>query len=765
MDVQDLLVLEVGDARTSMAGRLLRDLGLEIVRIEPESPHSAAFGPFSAEGTSLYQAFYNCGKQIIPSANPAQTIRRAIDAAPAKRPLIIVAPEDFPAGNAPRGTELARRYPGALVVELLDFGVYRGPRRYANISVAARGGQMAVCGREDRPPLVAPGHQPVNLAGLYAAITALSAAIQSPDQGCLATISLQACVAASIENALVAYFAAGRVQRRQGFFHWSRNSFVGETTDGHILAMLLLDWNTLIAWLASEGMEGDLADPIYGDPLLRRQQDSVFQIAQKLAPWIATKPTAALLEEAHARRFPWSEVAAMGETARSDHFAERGFIAPSESEGGASIAVASPILWGDATHPRGTRRGLLAPDARPAAPPTETRRADQTQSNPASALPLAGITILDFTWVLAGPFATRILADLGATVIKVQRPETGGAAVNRNDSSHFRAWNRNKLGIALDVNTPAGRAEAVALLTKADAVVDNFSARVMPNWGFDFDQLLAINPRLVAVSMSGFGRSGPWRDRVSYGPTLQALSGATSLMRVPGDGPTGFGFSYADHVGGTVAAYATVAALAARDRSGKGLWIDLAQLEAVAYLFGPELLASLTDPAFAPRGNQDWHDRGALTSMLECAGDEWIAASIFDHAGLETLFETIGSGSPPPDLAAARADWQTLEQALAPATRALPRPLLLARLQAAGLEAQPVLTADGLAADADLLGADFFWAVEGAMGRDTLDGLPLRFTPPRAFPRRGAPTVGQHQETMMPRTLTGAAHAQRGTDA
>lgn len=359
MDPPALYLLEAGDVRTAMAGRLFVDLGVAVTRIEPDQPRSAAFGPFSAAGESVYHAFYNQGKRVLRSAAPLETIARCINQTPTMRPVIVIAPEDFPDGTAPRGIELAERYPAAIVVELLDFGVYRGPRRYANLSVAARGGQMAVCGREDRPPLVAPGHQPVNLAGLYAAIAVLSAAIESPDRGALAHISLQACVASSIENALVAYFAAGLVQRRQGVFHWSRNSFVGQAADGNVLVMLLHNWETLVAWLAADGMAGDLADPKYGNPMIRRQHDYVFHIAETMTPWLATKPARALLDDAHARRFPWSEVADMPDTARSAHLAERGFIAPGDRSGGMPAELAGPLRWGDAQHPAGGRGGLL----------------------------------------------------------------------------------------------------------------------------------------------------------------------------------------------------------------------------------------------------------------------------------------------------------------------------------------------------------------------------------------------------------------------
>lgn len=356
MDSGNLYVLEVGDVRTAMAGRLFRDLGFEVVRIEPRDGQSSRFGPFTPDGQSLYHAFYNRGKEILRPASPMDAVAKYVAARPDRRPIIVVAPEDFPMDDAPRGDVLSAGHREAVVVELLDFGSYRGPRRYANASIAARGGQMYICGAADGPPLAAPGHQPVSLAGMYAVIASLSMALRAPQGSRLARISLQACVASAIENAFIAYFCESRVQRRQGTFHWSRNSFVGRTRDGYVLVELLLDWNALIAWLAEDGMEGDLANPKYADPVVRRAHDYIFHIAETMAPWLAKRTTAEVLVGARLRRFPWSDIASMRDTVRSRHLADRGFIWHDADRSGPEIA--SPFRWGDANVKGGTRAGM-----------------------------------------------------------------------------------------------------------------------------------------------------------------------------------------------------------------------------------------------------------------------------------------------------------------------------------------------------------------------------------------------------------------------
>ena len=125
---------------------------------------------------------------------------------------------------------------------------------------------------------------------------------------------------------------------------------------------------------------------------------------------------------------------------------------------------------------------------------------------------LNGIRVLDFTWVLAGPYATRLLADFGAEVIKVQSAKTARGA-EANLSGYFSAWNRNKRSITLDLGRPEARELALRLIKISDVVVENFSPRVKTNWGFDYDRLREMNPRLVMASLSGMGQTGPWRDR------------------------------------------------------------------------------------------------------------------------------------------------------------------------------------------------------------------------------------------------------------
>ena len=182
---------------------------------------------------------------------------------------------------------------------------------------------------------------------------------------------------------------------------------------------------------------------------------------------------------------------------------------------------------------------------------------------------LKGLRILDFTWVLAGPYATRILADFGAEVIKVQSKKTAGGAES-NLTGHFSHWNRNKRSITLDMSHPEAKEIILKLTEQSDVVIENFSTRVMSNWGLDYERLKEVRPDIIMVSMSGMGQTGPWKDFVAFGPALQALSGLTYLTSFAQESPLGLGYAYADPVAGLHASFAILAALEFRDRTGKG---------------------------------------------------------------------------------------------------------------------------------------------------------------------------------------------------
>src|SRR4030043_1696017 len=137
---------------------------------------------------------------------------------------------------------------------------------------------------------------------------------------------------------------------------------------------------------------------------------------------------------------------------------------------------------------------------------------------------LTGLRVLDFTWMLAGPYATRILADFGAEVIKVQSKKTAKGAES-NLTGYFNSWNRNKRSITLDMNYPEAREIVLKLTRKSDVVIENFSPRVMSNWGLNYEKLKEVKPDLIMLSMSAMGQGGPWKEYAAFAPTPHTLFG------------------------------------------------------------------------------------------------------------------------------------------------------------------------------------------------------------------------------------------------
>ena len=207
--------------------------------------------------------------------------------------------------------------------------------------------------------------------------------------------------------------------------------------------------------------------------------------------------------------------------------------------------------------------------------------------------PLAGIRVLDLSRILAGPWSTQVLADLGAEVIKLERPGTGDDTRawgppflktkdghNTTDSAYFASTNRGKKSITLDIATPEGQAIARELAKTADVFVENYKVGDMARYGLDFATLSAENPRLIYCSVTGFGQEGPYSHRAGYDFMIQAMGGLMSITGerddLPGGGPQKCGVPIADMMTGMYAAVAVLGALRERDSSGLGQHIDMA---------------------------------------------------------------------------------------------------------------------------------------------------------------------------------------------
>jgi crotonobetainyl-CoA:carnitine CoA-transferase CaiB-like acyl-CoA transferase len=363
---------------------------------------------------------------------------------------------------------------------------------------------------------------------------------------------------------------------------------------------------------------------------------------------------------------------------------------------------------------------------------------------------LDGIRILDFTWMLAGPYATRILADYGAEVIKVQSKKTAkGAESNLTES--FAVWNRNKRSITLDLSHPEAREIALKLTGISDIVVESFSPRVMSNWGLTYDKMKQVNGDIIMVSISAMGPKGPWKDFVAYAPTFHALSGLSYLTSYSQEPPIGIGHAYADFIIGLYTAFSILAALEIRDRTGEGQRIELSGLEAMCCLMGPaHLQASVNKKEMIPTGNRTDYILAAPYGCYPCAGqDRWCVIAAFNEAEWGALCRIIGN---PPwtrderfsDFVKRKENEEDLDQLIAGWTVQYFPETVVRLLQEAGVPAGVVQNAEDMIRDPQLKARDFFVTREHPVLGNTLSGnSPMKFGEDLRKNWKASPLLGE----------------------
>lgn len=372
---------------------------------------------------------------------------------------------------------------------------------------------------------------------------------------------------------------------------------------------------------------------------------------------------------------------------------------------------------------------------------------------------LDGIRILDFTWVVAGPVATRILADQGAEVIKIERRDSLDLGSRRGGFTGNLF--RGKQSTVINMSDPRGRAIAQQLVKVADVVIDNFSARVMRNWGMDYESLKQLKPDIIAVSMSGFGHTGPHKDYVSYGPTLQALSGYTLLMRHAGKEPAGWGYSYADMSGGYSGALAVLMALWYRRRTGQGQFVDLSQFETISSVVGPSLLDILVNKtARAPFGNCSQEAPAAPHGVYRCRGeDRWCAMTIFTEEEWSAFCRVLGNPAWTHEarfttLAARSQNYESLDRYVEEWTTQHAAEEVMTLLQQAGVPAGVVANAEDMDRDPQLRARGYWAQVKTPEGEDVvLDGPPIQLSATPGYLAAPGPLLGEHTESVLHQLL------------
>jgi crotonobetainyl-CoA:carnitine CoA-transferase CaiB-like acyl-CoA transferase len=396
------------------------------------------------------------------------------------------------------------------------------------------------------------------------------------------------------------------------------------------------------------------------------------------------------------------------------------------------------------------------------------------QSGRARRRPLEGVRVIDLTRVVAGPNATRLLATMGAEVIRVEwhddraidllrgvRPSVpGGAADSVNRSGLFNNINPGKYGITLNMNVPQGRDLFKRLIAGASVLCENYSPGQMERWELGYETLREINPGLIYLQITGMGKSGTYKDYLSVGPTAQALSGLTHMSGLPEPmPPAGWGYSYLNHSTGYYGAMLVLTALLQRRRTGRGCYLDVSQTETGIMLSGTATLeAQVTGMPTGRHGNRMHVAAWAPHGAYPCRGtDGWIPIAVQTDEQWEALVAEIGA----PDWARAarfktaagrKAEEDDLDRLMAQFTKGEDRYDLMHRLQKRGVPAGVVQTsADRYTRDPQLQTRGYFVPLpHSEIGTWPIEGFPAKFqnmpVDVGSLPGRAAPCMGEDND-------------------
>jgi crotonobetainyl-CoA:carnitine CoA-transferase CaiB-like acyl-CoA transferase len=371
--------------------------------------------------------------------------------------------------------------------------------------------------------------------------------------------------------------------------------------------------------------------------------------------------------------------------------------------------------------------------------------------------PLAGLKIVELARILAGPWAGQILADLGAEVIKVESPEGddtrrwGPPFIDNPDGSrdaaYFHAANRGKRSVVADFTTPEGQAAVRALVADADVVIENFKVGGLARYALDYASLSALNPRLVYCSITGFGQDGPYAPRAGYDFIVQGMSGIMDLTGEPEHAPQKIGVAFADIMTGLYAVIAIQAALAMRDRTGRGQQIDMALLDTMTGVLANQAMNWFASGVSPTRvGNA--HANIAPYAVFPCA-DGWFILAVGNDAQFRRFCDALAQDALRDDPRFATnagrvAFREILTAGIEAATRTIPRDALLARLEAVGVPAGPINSVAQAFADPQVVARGM--AITGARpDGSTVPGLrtPIRFSDADLAIGRAAPMLGE----------------------
>lgn len=649
-----LRVVELSDGKAEMCGRLLADLGADVVLVEPPAgARSRRMAPM-VEGASLYFSTHNANKRgvAIDLAEPAGRERFRALLSSADIFIETTTPGTLDAlGLGAAG--LRATHPELVVLSITDFGQDGPYASYAatNSVLMAMGGVLCRSGLPGLVPLLPPGSLAIETAAVQAAWVALLAYWQRLHTGVgdHLDFSLHEATAQILDPALGITGSASAGQSARELAVVGRPPInplypIFPCADGYVRICVLSprQWEGMSEWL---GPDHPFTDPSYS--ALGKRGPAAGKINLLIAELFKSQPAAELVAQGQKRGVPIAAVAAPGEVLKDEHFAARGSFVDWPVAPGIQGRVPAGYL-----EINGRRAGLRTP-----APTIGQHDADfpPSAATPAPAgegktgrRPLEGLRVLDMGVIVAGAEAGRVFADQGAEVIKIETkafPDGGRQSRTGDPMTHATAaGHRNKESLGINLRSDRGRELFKQLAAKSDVILSNFKPGTLDSLGLGYDVLKKINRGIVMGDSSALGNTGPQSRTLGYGPLVRASSGLTRLWCYPdvdnsfSDGVTIF----PDHFAARVMGVGVLSTLIARRRTGEGGTVSVSQAETFLTANSEHFLRESLQPGtFVPRGNVS--ENTAPDGVFPCAGeDQWAVVSVRDDADWGRLLGAIG---------------------------------------------------------------------------------------------------------------------------
>lgn len=765
-------VLDLCSDERAFASYLLAHFGADVIAVEPPGGAGARSNP------DLFEAYFR-GKtsRVIDRTNTHGTAELEAWIAD----VDVVIDPYTPLNGTDSGitpARVAELNPRAVHVSITPFGAI-GPKTEwpaTDLTVWAASGAHALAGDNDRAPVRTSVPQSFLHAAADAAGAILIALHERERSGLGQHIDVSA-QSSSAQAALSGILARAngsslQIERLAGGLAGAMPvRLTWPCADGYVAITFLFgpaftDPNArLMQWLLDEGaVTPEQAATDWGDAIAAmitggQEPEPYYEICARIEDFTKPRTQYELFEEGLARGIYIAPTLDVRGVLDEAHFRARGYWHALDVDG-QSIDVPGAFAKLSRTPivPPGPAPVLGNESRTPSAPSRPL-----VSAAPATTAPLAGLKVLDFMWVIAGPYFTRVLSDYGADVIKVEsstRIEPARTSPTFKDDQPsvdsgipFQNFNAGKRSLTIDPSNPIGREIILDLVRWADVVTESFSPKAMKGWGLDYDTLKAVNPKLVMVSSCLMGQTGPRAQVPGYGNMAAAIAGFYDLTGWPDRSPAGPYLAYTDGVAPRFMLVALLEALDHARRTGEGQHIDLSQAEAAIHFLAPAIVGHGRTGDIAHRlGNRDLTmcPHGVYPTAGE---DEWIAIACDSEIAWQALADTMGLDGFA-DLDARRSREAEIDALISEFTKSRDGSKLTHTLIERGIPAHPVQNSVACLADEHLAVRGHFVEVEhSSLGDILVENTRTRMSRTPGTPRRAAPELGEHSVEILTEIL------------